>query len=156
MRPFLFVVALTAATAAIAPLSLIAHEYRAGTLTVQHPWTRATPAGASTAAGYMTILNRDDTPDTLLSITSPAARAAEVHTSNSVGGVMRMRPASSVTVPARGTLTFAPGGMHIMLTGLTRSLRPGAIVPAMLRFRRAGLVEIGLKVEPLGDTAHAH
>jgi len=40
-----------------------AHEYVAGDIEIDHPWTRATPTGAQTAAGYATITNRGQEPD---------------------------------------------------------------------------------------------
>ncbi len=34
-----------------------AHEYKFGTLVIDHPWTRETPEGAKVAAGFVTITN---------------------------------------------------------------------------------------------------
>jgi copper(I)-binding protein len=35
--------------------SSMATDYNAGSLTISGPWSRATPKGAQTAIGYMTI-----------------------------------------------------------------------------------------------------
>jgi periplasmic copper chaperone A len=43
-----------------------AQEFKAGDLTINHPWSRATPAGAKVAAGYITIVNKGTTADRLI------------------------------------------------------------------------------------------
>lgn len=35
----------------------VAHEYKAGSIEIDHPWSRATPGGASVAAGYLVLKN---------------------------------------------------------------------------------------------------
>ena len=37
--------------------ALLAHGFKAGELEIGHPWSRATPAGAKVAAGYLTVKN---------------------------------------------------------------------------------------------------
>ena len=44
-------------------VSAIAADYKIGSLKIMGPWSRATPKGASTAIGYMTIKNNGTTPD---------------------------------------------------------------------------------------------
>lgn len=36
---------------------VFAHDYKAGALKIDHPWTRATPGGAKVGGGFMTITN---------------------------------------------------------------------------------------------------
>jgi copper(I)-binding protein len=36
-----------------------------------------------------------------------------------------MRPIRAVPLPANGTITFAPGGKHLMLFGVNAALQPG-------------------------------
>ena len=43
---------------ALAVVPAVAHDYTVGSIQIAHPWTRATPKGASVAAGYMTIVNK--------------------------------------------------------------------------------------------------
>ena len=45
-----------------------------GDLTITQAWSRATPPGAATAAGYLTITNHGTTNDRLVSVISSAAR----------------------------------------------------------------------------------
>jgi hypothetical protein len=132
-----------------APSAAPAQETRAGDLAVQQPWTRAAGQGA-TGAGFMAISNRGAAADRLLSASSPAARAMEMHTMVRDGEVMRMRAVEAIPVPAGETVALRPGGLHLMLVGLSRPLREGETVPVTLRFERAGEVRVELSVQPAG------
>ena len=50
-----------------------AQEFKAGDLSVDRPWSRATPAGAKVAAGYMVINNKGASTDRLVGISSSLA-----------------------------------------------------------------------------------
>ena len=86
----------------------------------------------------------------------PAARVVELHTHIREGDVMRMRPVADIPLPSGQTVHLRPGGLHIMLIGLTEPLRQGATVPLTLRFERAGEVQVTLGVESAGARGHAH
>ena len=101
-------------------------------------WARPTVAGQSAGAAYLVIRNHGPVADRLLSVTSPVARMAGVHRSQTVGGVSRMRPAGPIVVPSGKQLAMGPGGLHVMLMGLKAPLRPGATLPLTVRFERSG------------------
>jgi periplasmic copper chaperone A len=126
-----------------------AQEARAGDLAVQRPWTRAAGQGA-TGAGFLSVSNRGAAADRLLSASTPAARAVELHTMLRDGDVMRMRAVDAIEIPAGQTVALRPGGLHIMLVGLSRPLREGETVPLTLRFERAGEVRVELSVQAAG------
>src|SRR5690606_29344960 len=43
-----------------------AHKEKAGSLTIEAPWARATPAGAKVGGGYLKITNTGNAPDRLV------------------------------------------------------------------------------------------
>ncbi len=133
----------------------LAHDFTASDITIGHPWTRAAGANAN-GAGFLTLRNNGTAPDRLVSATSPAARVVELHTHIREGDVMRMRPVSDIPIQPGQTVQLRPGGLHIMLIGLTEPLRQGASVPLTLRFERAGEVQVSLSVEAAGARGHAH
>jgi copper(I)-binding protein len=61
-------------------------------------------------------------------------------------GVMRMRPLPVLDLPARQTVTLAPGHYHIMLLGLTQQLKTGDSVPLKLHTQDAQGKETVLEV----------
>jgi copper(I)-binding protein len=64
-----------------------------------------------------------------------------------------MRAVPSVSIPAGKTVTFAPGGYHIMLTGLKQPLIAGQSFPLTVTFAHAGPVTVEVKVQALGGAA---
>lgn len=131
----------------------IAQEYRAGNLSIQHPWSRETAAGQVAGGGFLTVTNNNDRDDRLLSGTSPVAGEVQIHTMTIDGGVMRMRQLSDgIAIPAKGSLELKPGSFHIMFMGLKRPLRRGERFPVTLRFQHAGRVTVQFAVRPVGST----
>ncbi|MCH8686782.1 copper chaperone PCu(A)C [Pedomonas mirosovicensis] len=132
-----------------APLA-VAHEFKAGTLSIKHPWSRETAPRAKTGAGYLTIINTGGQADRFLGGTTPAAEKLEIHAVSMDNGIMRMRPQpNGVEVPANGKLELKPGSYHLMLVGLKAPLKAGESIPATLEFAKAGKVEVSFKVETL-------
>jgi copper(I)-binding protein len=122
---------------------------RAGDIAIEAPWTRAAGANAN-GAGFMTLRNGGSAPDRLLSAGSPVARVVELHTHIREGEVMRMRPVADIPLPPGQTVRLQPGGLHVMLIGLTRPLERGERVPLTLRFERGGEVTVMLEVLAAG------
>ncbi|HEV2558882.1 MAG TPA: copper chaperone PCu(A)C [Microvirga sp.] len=137
--------------------------YRVGTITVERPWSRATPGGARVAGGYMRITNAGPEADRLVGGTFAAAGGFEVH-EMSVGAdnVMRMRPlAAGLEIKPGETVELKPGGYHAMMLDLQRPLKAGESLAGTLRFEKAGTVEVTYTVQPLGTPAapaggHSH
>lgn len=142
------------ATLPAAP-ALAHHDTRLGELVIGHPWTRAAGANQNGAA-YMTLRNTGREADRLVSASSPIARTVELHTHIRDGEVMRMRQVADIAIPAGETVRLRPGGLHVMLIGLTEPLRQGAEVPVTLRFARAGEVTVQLEIQAAGARGHSH
>lgn len=130
------------------PLS--AQTAAVGGIAIQHPWMRATPNGAQVAGGYLTITNRGAEADTLTGGSLEAAATFEVHDMSSDNGVMKMRPAGPVTIQPGSSMTFTPGGRHIMFTGLAHTFKKGETVAGTLVFTHAGTVPVRFAVEGIG------
>jgi iron complex transport system substrate-binding protein len=113
---------------------------------VSGAWTRPTAASVSVGVGYLTIRNLAATPDQFLGAASPVAAQTELHASSFEGGMARMRPVTTLPVPAGGTVRFEPNGLHLMLMGLRAPLKLGQRVPLTLRFEHAGVVAVMLQV----------
>src|SRR6516225_602852 len=69
-----------------------ARDYKVGSIEITQPWSRATPKGASVAAGYMKITNTGSAPERLISGSSDVAPSFEVHEMAMDNGVAKMRP----------------------------------------------------------------
>jgi len=128
-----------------------ADEFKAGEISVQQPWSRATPGGATVGAGYLTITSGAETPDRLVSVSAEIAGRAEIHRMEMAHGVMKMRPLpEGVEIPAHGSVALVPGAYHVMLFDLKRPLKEGDSFPATLTFEKAGPLDVTFKVEGFG------
>jgi periplasmic copper chaperone A len=119
-----------------------------GQLEIKDPWARATIGRAANGAAYLTIMS--PTSDRLTGVSSPIAKKAELHTMSMGGGVMKMRPLAAMDIPAGQTVTFSPGGMHIMLLGLAQPLHEGQSFPLTLSFEHAGSRQVTVVIEKAG------
>jgi len=136
---------------------LLAHGFTVGALEIGHPWSRATPAGARVAAGYLRVKNTGTEPDRLVAATGEIAGKTEIHEmSVNAEGVMTMRPvAGGIEIPAGSEVELKPGSFHIMFMDLNRSATEGEVFKGTLTFEKAGTVDVEFAVEAAGgETGH--
>lgn len=126
------------------------HEMKVGDLLLTDLWSRATPPGAKVGAAYLTIENKGMAADRLVGLSSPVGQA-EVHEMKTTNGVMTMRPVEGgVAIAAGQKVTLAPGGYHIMLTGLTAPLKEGEMLHVTLKFEKAGDIDATFHIRSVG------
>ena len=142
----LTVVALTAVGCGSSSASASATTAAGGPLVVRNAWARAAAAGADTAV-YFSITNGKVADDALLSATTDAAASAGVHqTTTDASGMTGMHMTPSVAIPGGQTVEFAPGGYHVMLSGLKAELKAGDQDKVTLTFQKAGVVTVAAEV----------
>jgi len=110
----------------------------AGELAITDAWSRTTPPGVSVGVAYFTLRNDTGKSDRLLKISSPIASKVQVHRTEILDGIARMREVAVLHVDAGQTLEFAPNGMHLMLMGLKQPLVEGKTFEIELLFEVAG------------------
>ena len=66
---------------------------------------------------------------------------------------MKMRPVAAIDIPASHPVTLSPGGMHLMLLGLTQPLHEGQSSPLTLSFGHAGPRQVTVAIEKAGAMA---
>jgi hypothetical protein len=128
-----------------------AEDVKAGDLVISQPWTRATPGGAKTGGGFLTIENKGTAPDKLIGASADGAGKIEVHEMVMNEGVMKMRPVEGgLAIDPGKTVKLAPGGLHLMMTDLKSPLKKGDKMPVTLEFEKAGKVAVTLDVQGVG------
>lgn len=137
-------------------LNAAAHEYQAGQLHIDHPWSRAMPPVAPTIAAYFAVHNEGKTADRLLGADTPIAARAELHEHvHGADGMMKMQQVQAVDVPVGGEARFAPGGYHVMLFELNKRPALGERFPLTLHFEKAGDVQVEVAVQADAPAANA-
>jgi copper(I)-binding protein len=139
---------IAAAILVMGAASAAGHEFKAGAVTVVHPWARATVAGSTTGAVFLEIKNAPGRADRLLGGKTDAAEKVEIHQHGMEKGTAKMRSVPGVGIPAGKSIVLGPHGYHVMLIGLKSPLKEGDTLPLTLRFERSGEVAIEASVEP--------
>ncbi len=149
---FIFATAMLVASGITGQLS--AAEYKLGSIQIENPWSRATPKGAVTGGGYMTIKNTGTEADRLIGGTTDVATGFQIHEMTMNEGVAKMREMKSgIEIKPSETVELKPGSSHVMFVGLKRRLEKGEHIKGTLSFERAGTVDVGYPVEAVGAKA---
>lgn len=125
---------------------------------IANAWVRATAPGQTITGAFLEVTS--PVRATIVSAESDAAGSAEIHLSAMENGVMRMREVEKVSLPANQAVKFAPGGYHIMLIDLKKTLVAGDKLPLALTFERPdkskSQVTFDATVRAIGDEPGAH
>ncbi|MBO9556806.1 copper chaperone PCu(A)C [Cellulomonas sp.] len=97
-------------------------------------WVKSADSGMSAAFGELE--NTGDSDVTVVSVTSPASTAMELHETveNESGQMVMREKADGFTIPGGTSLSLEPGGNHLMLMDLVAPLRAGDEVAFTLTF----------------------
>lgn len=119
----------------------------AAQVTVSEAWTRATVPGQTVAGIYFDMVSAVDAK--LVGVDTSIARVAELHLMRVEDGTMRMRAVPAVELPAGKTVSFKPGGYHVMLFDLKRRLQAGERIPMQLSVRdvNGGIAKLEIEVD---------
>jgi periplasmic copper chaperone A len=127
-------------------------------VSVSDAWVRGTVQGQKATGAFMQITSATDA--SLVAVTSPVAKVAEIHTMSHEGGVMKMRRIEAISLPAGKPVELGPGGYHVMLMDVGQPLKEGDKVPLTLTFAdKAGnrtTQAVSATVRPLASPAHKH
>ncbi|MDQ0456103.1 copper chaperone PCu(A)C [Rhizobium paknamense] len=118
-----------------------------GTLALSGGYVKAMLPGQPVGGGYVTIENKGEGQDRLLSLSSPAAGRVELHEMAMQDNVMKMRKVDGgLPIAAGGKLEMKPGGYHLMFMEVRQPFKAGDKVPVQLTFEKAGTVTLDLPV----------
>lgn len=139
-----------------------AHDFRAGNLSIDHPYATPSLPGVSTGAAYVRgIRNKGQEADRLIGASTPVAERVELHTMKMDGDVMRMRALDGIDLPAGQEVQLRHGqAQHLMLVGLKKPLVAGDRFDLTLRFEKAGATTVKAWVQQpraaAADPEHKH
>jgi copper(I)-binding protein len=117
-------------------------------LIVLDAWIRQVP-GSDVAAAYLTLRNPTTKPITIVGMESSLAEHVMIHETKTVGGQSQMRPHEQLVIAPGETVKFEPGGLHVMLMGMTQSVVVGRSVPLVLLLADGTKMPVAAVVRPL-------
>lgn len=131
----------------------------AGSVEITSPAFRVPLGNNTNTAAYFTLTNKGAEEDRLVSAFCDCAETTEIHTMRHENGVMKMEALpDGLPIKAGETVILAPGGLHIMLFGLTTRPENGAVQPLTLTFEKAGSVVVNVPVvqQVTQQGSHSH
>jgi copper(I)-binding protein len=117
---------------------------------VEKAWARLPAVAGNPGAAYFTLKGGSQA-DKLVGIASSAAARAELHETMQHGRMSTMQPTREVVLDVGNTVEFAPGGKHVMLFGLSPSLKPGDRIPLVLTLASGKKLEAQTQLVGAGD-----
>jgi copper(I)-binding protein len=143
--------------AAAAALAVLPFTSVFAQVAVGDPWVRATVPQQQASGAFMTLTAAQ--PARLIEARSPVAGVVEIHEMAMDGNVMRMRAIPGLDLPAGKPVALKPGGYHVMLMSLNRTLAAGEVVPLTLVIETSGrreTIEVKAPVRPLNAAGGGH
>ncbi len=147
MRPAILAAVLCGAVT----VSVTARSQQEG-IAVSNAWARPPVTPTSPAAAYFVVTDHGPA-DRLTGVSTPVAGRAELHESLTEAGVMKMRAVDGVPLETGKSVSFGPGGYHVMLMDLKQPLKVGENFPMTLTFQKAPPVTVQVQVDAKGRPA---
>lgn len=121
-------------------------------LSIDHGYVRLPAVAGGPAVAYFTI-HTGATPATLIAVSSDTVIRSELHESMQQGSMATMRPLNRIAIGADEDVAFRPGGRHVMLFGVGRSVTPGGRMTLLLSFADGSRYEYFAPVIAAGAAA---
>jgi periplasmic copper chaperone A len=145
-----------------ATVPVLAHDYTADGLKIDHPWARPTIGTLRVTAAYLILENQSGKSDKLVSASAAIADRVELHESVVEDGVVKMKHLpNGLEIPSGEKVELKPKGLHLMVMGLKQPLAVGDSFPMTLKFADRGDVDVEVKIEmgvdkspPSADDGH--
>lgn len=126
-----------------APAGNVKHDVIVAEARMVMPIVSDTPAAA-----YFTLRNEGDAPVKIMTVDVAGAKMAMMHDTVDSGGVTRMDMLNDLDIPAHGEVVFAPGGKHVMVSGLGPDVKANTMSRITFTFDDGDKVSEDLPVVP--------
>jgi len=144
--------------------SAVAHNHNADKNKQQHAnieisqaWARALPPVVPNGAAYFTLVNHNNKEIVVTGVSSDIAKHSMLHESYFEDSKVAMRHIEELVVGSHKSVTFKPGGFHVMLMGLKKPLTKGGefTMTLMLKDGSEMTTLVKIKDAPMMKS-HAH
>jgi len=127
-----------------------------GKLEVHDAWVREAPPATSVMAAYLTLHNHATKGFTLISLSSPDFKRVAIHRREQQDGMSRMIPVLRVILSPKGSVSFQPGSMHLMLMNPKKHFKAGDKIQLTLFFTDESSMTITLPVKKSATEPNQH
>lgn len=109
---------------------------------VNDAFVKATMPNAQNSAAFMSITNNTDQNISLISASNSVSKFTELHAHVSENGMKKMIQIPQIDIPAKSSAQLKPGGLHIMMIGLSKAINPGDKVDITLNFSNGKSIDL--------------
>ncbi|MCF6434995.1 copper chaperone PCu(A)C [Pseudoalteromonas sp. MMG022] len=144
----------------LAPSQVIAEQGNSSKLVVQHAKIRQFLPAATSTAAYFSLMNHSPQTRILQKATISGLGRVEIHEHVHSDTMMRMQKVQELTISPHQTISFQPGGYHLMAFEPAGELRKGGKLTLTLYFANGEQLESPIKVvslqEEMGKQENSH
>jgi copper(I)-binding protein len=137
-------------------LLLLVSSMAQSDLLITEASVRLLPPSLPNTSAYFTIKNSGEKERVLIGASTPIAALAELHNHIMLNDMMRMEKQDSITIGAGETITFAPGGLHMMIFTLKTPLQNGQDVKLALHSKDGEIHRFSATVGEATSSTHHH
>jgi copper(I)-binding protein len=130
----------------ISALTIVSAASEEARVSARGAWIREAPPGIAMTAGYMVLRNDTSRPQVLVAASSSGFGSVMIHRTIVKDGMARMVHTPQIELAPSASLSFAPGGHHLMLMNPKRTLRAGDSVIIKLEFRGGLVLPVAFEV----------
>lgn len=117
-------------------------------LMVMNPWARATMTSSQNGVVYLSIMNKSDSTVYLNGASSKISEMVMLHqTTIDERNIAKMTSIDKVAINPKEKINLEPGGLHLMLKGISGPLMEGDNFSLILYFEKGGSIEIIVNVK---------
>ncbi len=142
-------IALMAVVMAVVSVKLSPLDKSDAAFVVEDSYVGIAMPSEGTAVAFMVLTNRTGRDDRLVAATSALSGRVTLRRQGEgdAGAAPTHEISGGIALPDGAHHRFAPGGDHLLFTGLTTPLIQGDIIAVTLEFERAGDVAISVPVD---------
>lgn len=115
-------------------------------LQVEQAWIMAVPPGSEETAIFMTLINSGKKPVRIVSGSLAEADRVTPMLTTKEAGRMGMKDMPFLEVAAGGRAVLRPGGDHLMVYGLKKTLKPGSEISLTLQLQSGAPMVLSVPV----------
>lgn len=99
---------------------------------------------------YFTVSQGSGAPRRIAGVYVEGVARAEMHESNTANGVSSMQAVKDVALEAGKTVSFKPGGYHVMLFDMADTLKAGGTTELTITLDNGDKASVAAKIESIG------
>lgn len=120
-------------------------------IAVQNGRLMLPPVAGNPGAVYFDVINSGDSDTMIRAASVQGAQSAELHQMGTWNLQPSMEEVFQIGVPAGETLSFEPGGLHVMANELADTVVPGSSVEVTLTFVGGDKISFPAEVRAAGE-----